>query len=256
MHIFELFVNAVKEEARYKINLIGGILALLILYSLQLVFFDVISLLVTSDDINTNWLVIFFMTYALGGLIVNFFSSAIAGFFRHLTQGKLDTLLVRPINFFVLVLFRWCQTYYLLVALFLIAICMILNTIDLEPFLASPVNAFLYLLVLIAGVMANVAFILVFNSFSFITQRQMPVDYIYSSISTFSLLPATFYSKTVLYFLLTAFPMIVFASVALDALHNGLTQLVFIFLLVVSITSFFVIKIVRGQFNRFDSIGG
>lgn len=256
MHIINLFKNAVKEEARYKINLLGGVLALLTLYSLQLVFFDVISSFVPADEINGNWLLIFFMSYALGGLLVNFFSSAITGFFRQLTQGKLETLLVRPINLFVLILFRWCQVYYLLVALLLVVICILSNKIDFQPFFFSLTNTVLYLLVLVAGVAASIAFILAFNSFSFITQRDLPIDYIHSSIFTFALLPATFYSKIVLYFLVAALPMIVFASVALDALYNGVTLFVSVFLLVVSVTLFFVIKIVYALFNRFDSIGG
>lgn len=73
MHIINLFKNAVKEEARYKINLLGGVLALLTLYSLQLVFFDVISSFVPADEINGNWLMIFFYVICIGRLVCEFF---------------------------------------------------------------------------------------------------------------------------------------------------------------------------------------
>ncbi|WP_212798638.1 ABC-2 family transporter protein [Pseudomonas sp. St316] len=248
--------NAAKEEARYKINLLGGVLALVTLYSLQFIFFDVISAFVATDKINTNWLLIFFMSYALGGLVVSFFSSAIAGFFRQLTQGRIDILLVRPVNLLTLILFRWCQVHYLWSAIFVIIVCAISNKIDPSPFLASAVNSGLYLFVMLTGVVASVTFILALNSFSFITQRDLPVDYIHSSIFTFALLPAAFYSKVLLYFLVAALPMIVFASVALDALFNGLTLFVSVFVMVVFVTFFVAVKKVYSLFRRFDSIGG
>jgi ABC-type uncharacterized transport system permease subunit len=256
MHILKLIKNAVKEEARYKTNMAGSILALVTLYSLQFIFFDVISAFVVAGEINTQWLLIFFVSYALGGLVVSFFSSAIAGFFRQLTQGRIDTLLVRPVNLLVLILFRWCQVHYLWSALLLMAVCVLSNKIDSSPFLANALNTGLYLFVMLTGVVASVTFILALNSFSFITQRDLPVDYIHSSIFTFALLPAAFYSKILLYFLVAALPMIVFASVALDALFNGLTLFVSVFVVVVISTFLIAIRNVYSLFRKFDSIGG
>ncbi|MHC8303784.1 ABC-2 family transporter protein [Pseudomonas sp. PB3P13] len=256
MHILTLVLNAVKEEARYKINLVGAVLALLTLYSLQFIFFDVISSLVDSDKNHTNWLLIFFMSYALGGLIISFFSSAITGFFRQLTLGRVDTLLVRPVNVLVLILFRWSEVHYLLVALLLTALCILSNKIDFFPFAVSAFNTSLYVVALLAGVVAGITFLLGLSSFSFITQRELPVDYIHASVFTFALLPENFYSKALLYFLVAALPMIVFASVALDALYNGLTAFVSIFLCAVVVTSGLVLNVVYRLFNRFDSVGG
>lgn len=256
MRIIHLIRNSMKEDARYKTNLIGGVLALLLLYSLQFIFFDVIGSLVDVDTENTNRLLIFFMSYALGGLVVSFFSSAISGFFRQLTLGRVDALLVRPVNLLVLILFRWCQVHYLLVALLLMTVCIVSDKIDFQPFFNSAINTGLYVVALIIGVGASITFLLALSSFSFITQRDLPVDYIHSSIFTFALLPTNFYSKTLLFLLVATLPMIVFASVALDALYNGLTPFVLIFVLVVCATFLLVIKIVYSLFNRFDSIGG
>lgn len=256
MYIREFIRNSMKEEARYKINFLGGILALLTLYSLQFVFFDVINSLVITEKQNANWLMIFFMTYAVGGLLVSFLSSAIAGFFRQLTQGRVDTLLVRPINLLVLILFRWCQVYYLVVATLLIAICVFSGKVEFFPFFVSAFNTGLYLIALLTGVVASITFILALSSFSFITQRDLPVDYIHSSIFTFALLPANFYSKILLYTLAVTLPMVVFASVALDALYNGATLFVLTFISGVNLAFYGVIRIVYRLFNRFDSIGG
>lgn len=256
MHVLILIRNAAKEAGKYKTNLFGSTLALVTLYTLQFVFFDVISAFVVTDEINTNWLLIFFMSYTLGGLLTSFFSSAIAGFFRQLTQGRIDILLVRPVNLLTLILFRWCQVHYLWSTLLMAVICGLSNKIDFSPFLESPLNSGLYLLVMLTGVVASVTFIMALNSFSFVTQRDLPVDYIHSSIFTFALLPATFYSKILLYFLIAALPMIVFASVALDALFNGLTLFVSAFIMVVTLTFFVTIKHVHNLFRRFDSIGG
>jgi ABC-type uncharacterized transport system permease subunit len=256
MHTFKLIKNAAKEEARYKTNLLGSILALVTLYSLQFIFFDVISAFVVTDAINTNWLLIFFMSYALGGLIVNFMSSAIAGFFRQLTQGRIDPLLVRPVNLLVLILFRWCQVHYLWSALVLMIICGTSNKIDFSPFLENVFNAGLYIFVMLIGVMASITFLLALNSFSFITQRDLPVDYIHSSIFTFALLPSAFYSKILLYFLVVALPMLVFASAALDALYNGITMFVGVFVAVVIYTCLITVRRVYNLFKRYDSIGG
>ncbi|MBK5353003.1 ABC-2 family transporter protein [Pseudomonas sp. TH41] len=256
MHIVDLIKNSIKEEARYKANFLGGILALLTLYSLQFVFFDVINSLVITDKQDANWLMIFFMTYAVGGLLVNFLSSAISGFFRQLTQGRVDALLVRPINLLVLILFRWCQVYYLVVAALLIIICIFSGKIEFSPFFVSIHNTALYLLALLTGVVASITFILALSSFSFITQRDLPVDYIHSSIFTFALLPANFYSKVLLYVLAVTLPMVVFASVALDALYNGATFFVLTFISGVNLAFYGVVLIVYRFFNRFDSIGG
>jgi ABC-type uncharacterized transport system permease subunit len=256
MRVFHLIRNSVREDARYKTNLFGGVLALLLLYSLQFIFFDVIGSLVDADEANANRLLIFFMSYALGGLVVSFFSSAITGFFRQLTLGRVDTLLVRPVNLLVLILFRWCQVHYLLVALLLIVFCVVSNRIDFQPFFNSAFNTGLYIIAMMAGVGASITFLLALSAFSFTTQRDLPVDYIHSTVFTFALLPANFYSKTLLFFLVATLPMIVFASAALDALYNGLTPFVLIYVLVVCAAFLLVIKVVYSLFNRFDSIGG
>lgn len=256
MKIFYLICNSAKEDVRYKTNLIGSVLALLTLYSLQFIFFDVISTLVDSHDASGNRMLIFFMTYALGGLVVSFFSSAIEGFFRQLTLGKIDALLVRPINLYILILFRWCQVHYLVVAALLMVICIASNKIEFQPFFVNVVNSGLYLIVLMSGVVASISFLLLLSSFSFVTQRDLPVDYIHSSLFTFALLPANFYSNVLWAALVVILPMIVFASVALDALYNGLTTFVLIFIFFVWATFVLVIRLVYGFFNRFDSIGG
>lgn len=256
MHLFHLMLNAAKEDIRYRVNFVGEILALLLLYVLQFVFFDVVSSLIDRDKSNGNWLQIFFMTYVLGGLTISFFSAAISGFFRQLTLGRVDVLLVRPVNLLVLILFRWCQLHYLLVALLFFAICVISNTIDFYPFAASVLNTGLYAVALIAGVVAGITFLLGLSSFAFITQRDLPVDYIHASIFTFALLPESFYSKVLLYVLVTTLPMVVFASVAMDVLYNGVTDLFLIFMGVASMAFFLVLKVVYRLFSRFDSIGG
>lgn len=254
--MLNMIMNSVKEETRYKANFLGAILALLTLYSLQFVFFDVISSLVDSDKANANWLLIFFMSYALGGLVASFFRSSITEFFRQLTLGRVDALLVRPFGLLVLILFRWSQVHYLVVAVLLVIICIISGKVDFQPFFVSVFNAGLYMLVLTVGVIANITFLLGLSSFAFITQRDLPVDYIHASIFTFALLPESFYSKILLNVLVGVLPMIVFASVALDALHNGLTSLVMVFVVFVSIAFFLILKLVSKLFKRFDSIGG
>jgi ABC-type uncharacterized transport system permease subunit len=59
MRLFNFVKNSFKEEMRYKTNFFGGVVALLTLYSLQFVFFDVISSLVIRKDDDSNWLLIF-----------------------------------------------------------------------------------------------------------------------------------------------------------------------------------------------------
>jgi ABC-type uncharacterized transport system permease subunit len=256
MSVRNLILNSFKEEARYRTNFIGSILALFTLYSLQFIFFDVIGSLVKPDKADANWLLIFFMSYALGGLVISFFSAGIADFFRQLTLGRVDVLLVRPVNLLVLILFRWCQVSYLLVALLLIVMCIVSGKIDFHSFTVSAVNTGLYVIALMAGVMAGITFLLGLSSFSFITQRELPVDYIHASIFTFALLPEHFYSKTLSYVLVSVLPMIVLASVAMDALYNGLTPFVLTFLFAVSLAFCLALKVVYNLFNRFDSIGG
>jgi ABC-type uncharacterized transport system permease subunit len=256
MHVLNLILNSLKEEARYKANLLGAILALLTLYSLQFIFFDVISSLVHTDKASADWLLIYFMTYAVGGLMVSFFRSAIAGFFRQLTLGRVDALLVRPVNLLVLILFRWSQVHYLLVALLLVIVCIVSNKINFYPFAVSIINTGLYVVALLVGVAASIIFLLALSSFSFITQRDLPVDYIHATTFTFALLPESFYSKSLLYILVAVLPMIVFASVALDVLYNGLTSFFLLFVSIVGVSLFFMLKVVYGLFNRFDSIGG
>ncbi len=59
MSVCNLILNSIKEEARYKANFLGSILALFTLYSLQFIFFDVIGSLVKADKTDANWLLIF-----------------------------------------------------------------------------------------------------------------------------------------------------------------------------------------------------
>lgn len=72
MHFILLMANAMKSELRYKANLLGVLIALVMMYSLQFVFFDVINSLVVLEGKDKNWLLIFFMAYAVGSLVVSF----------------------------------------------------------------------------------------------------------------------------------------------------------------------------------------
>ncbi|MNN33240.1 hypothetical protein D3C81_1469910 [compost metagenome] len=142
------------------------------------------------------------------------------------------------------------------VAVLLLLFCIASEKIDLQPFLTNTTNTALYLLVLIAGVLASVAFLLALNSFSFMTQRDLPVDYIHSSIFTFALLPTTFYSKLLMNFLVATLPMIVFVSAALDALYHGVTLFVITFITISIAQLTFATSLIKKHFKRFDSIGG
>ena len=256
MHFFLLMANAMKSELRYKANLLGVLVALVLMYSLQFVFFDVVNSLVVLEGKDKNWLMIFFVTYAVGSMVVSFFNSAITDFFGALTQGKADMLLVRPINLMTLILFRWCEVYFIIAAVVFLGVCMISGLISFEPLLVSPYHTAIFCGVMVLGVLANLIFLLGLNAFSFVTQRQLPVDYIHLSILNFALLPSTFFSNGLLYVFVTVLPMIVFASVALDGLYNGLTGLVSVYALVVVVCFMGVLKWVRWLFGRFNSVGG
>jgi len=256
MHFILLMANAMKSELRYKANLLGVLIALVMMYSLQFVFFDVINSLVVLEGKDKNWLLIFFMAYAVGSLVVSFFNSAITDFFGALTQGKADMLLVRPISLMTLILFRWCEVYFIIAALVFLGVCVGSGLISFEPLLVNPYRTAIFCGVMVLGVLANLVFLLGLNAFSFVTQRQLPVDYIHLSILNFALLPATFFSKGLLYVFVAVLPMIVFASVALDGLYNGLTGLVSVYALVVVVSFIGVFKWVRCLFGRFNSVGG
>lgn len=256
MHIYLLILNAIKGELRYKANLLGVILAIVLAYSIQFVFFDVINSLVAFEVGDGNWLLVFFVSYAIGSLVVGFFKFAITDFFGELTRGKADVLLVKPISLMVIILFRWCKAYYIIAAILFIGVCLMLGVVRFEPFWKSTFNTGVYLIVMVLGVLANLVFLLALNAFSFLTQRQLPVDYIHLSIFNFALLPSTFYSQGLLHFFVLVLPMVVFASVALDALYHGLTGLVITYGLIVVVCFALVLKMIYRLFARFDSIGG
>lgn len=256
MHFVLLMTNAIRSELRYKANLLGVLVALVLMYSLQFVFFDVVNSLVVLEGKDKNWLMIFFIAYAVGSLVVSFFNSAITDFFGALTQGKADVLLVRPINLMMLILFRWCEVYFIVAAIIFLGVCIGSGLVSIEPMLVSPYRTAIFCGVMVLGVLANLVFLLGLNAFSFVTQRQLPVDYIHLSILNFALLPSTFFSKGLLYGFVMVLPMIVFASVALEGLYNGLTGLVCVYALVVVIGFIGVLKWVGWLFGRFNSVGG
>ncbi len=59
MHFVLLMTNAIRSELRYKANLLGVLVALVLMYSLQFVFFDVVNSLVVLEGKDKNWLMIF-----------------------------------------------------------------------------------------------------------------------------------------------------------------------------------------------------
>ncbi|NBA97157.1 ABC-2 family transporter protein [Pseudomonas sp. R5(2019)] len=253
-NMFVLAIGAARETMVFKVNVVGGVLALIMFYGLQFMFFDVINTFVAVE--GDEWLLLFFMTFSVGSLMVDFFGASITAFFGHVVQGRADALLVRPVSLFSMVLLRESKFTYAVVAL-LIVVAFLVSRVGAEALLfESWTHVVLYFFCLMAGVVASICFLLGVNSIAFITQRELPVDFIHSELSSFGVVPSGFYPTSVFSMLMVFLPMIVFASVAMEALYEGMTWLVCAYFFTVLVLMMATRRVVATLFDSFDSVGG
>jgi len=251
--MFRWIWNCLQSEVRYLFNLTGHVAALGVFYFCQLVFFDVVSSFL-GGGISKSWLFTMLLSYIVVSLVVNFFSASIEGFFQHLSRGLGDPFLVKPVPIWWLLLFRQCKPSYLFV---LVCGCIIVCIYaDLAILIHSPAGSALWGLSLVVGVVANLSFLTMFYSLTFLTQRDMPVDYIHSELSAFAIVPVPFFSTTVTKLLISAFPMLVTASVSANVVGKSDVALFFEFFCIVFFHACASVMLFRSLARRFDGLGG
>ncbi|WAH56854.1 ABC-2 family transporter protein [Pseudomonas silvicola] len=251
--MFKWIWNCLQSELKYLTNLTGHVAALCVFYSCQLIFFDVVSNFL-GGAVSKSWLFIMLLSYVVVSLVVNFFSASIESFFQHLSRGLGDPFLIKPVPMWWLVLLRQCKPSYLYV---LVCVCIIVCVYaDLALLVHPAAGLVLWVLSLVVGVVANLSFLIMFYSLTFLTQREMPVDYVHSELSAFAIVPVPFFSTIITKLLIHAFPLLVSASVSANVLDKGDVGLFFEFLFIVFVHACASVLLFRSLARRFDGLGG
>lgn len=223
-------------------------------YFCQFVFFDVVGGFFEGVGLSQSWFFKLLISYMSISLVVNFFAASIEGFFRCLAKGGIDPLVVKPVSMWVLMLLRECRPSYLIV----LVCCWVAIALFFPEEIVGclSVNLAWWVVSLFVGVAANIAFLIVVNSFTFLGQRELPVDYIHSELSYFALVPVSILSPGISVVVTFILPMVVCASYSATVLSEGVTASFPLFVGVVMLhvlISFFLFRLLA---SRFDGFGG
>lgn len=246
------FANAVRTELQYPFNMAGHLISLALYYWLHAIFFDTIAFISPTLNASNKWIELFLYSYVTVSIGTEVFAASINSFFRSLTRGAADPYLTKPTSLLSLMFFRGAKPSYLII-LGVIGVLMfrgqIIYPLDLVAWAG-------WLAIVALGIAANIFFITALQALSFITQRDLPIEYIHSEISAFAVVPTPFYPEIVSRWLTVALPMLVAASIAANSIEYGYTFTTYAYLtstVFIGIVSYASIKFLAAHYN---SIGG
>jgi ABC-2 type transport system permease protein len=252
--MFHLVRNACLSQIRYRGNVFGYLGILLCSFTLTFTYINAIFQYTSNLAGWTKDQAIFILYVSiLIGMIVDTFDTSIMQFYRTVALGKIDPFLVRPVSLVSIMLLRWCKPVNLFLIVFLLALWPIFDLHTLRSPLDWVVGGF----GIIFGAVSVLLVFSVLSLITFLSQRQIPTDFIVSELYRLTPFPISLFPNgPVRLCLFLVLPMIFSASAPSAALVNGdysgVTALTVgdIFLGIASVAGFKVL------YQKFDFIGG
>jgi ABC-type uncharacterized transport system permease subunit len=189
------------------------------------------------------------------GLVCGTFFDSIEHFFRVLHEGQVEPHLVVPATLAAVMFLRWCNPVKLAIAALLIGFGPLLPFATVFADMRAP-GFWLYWLVVLIAVLANIAFFLLLHLPTFFGMRVPPADYIHSEVQQMSILPAGLFPSHALSALLLCVPVAFGASIAAHASQSGADRPVLMFIAGAGLLIAGCVVSTRRALRQFDSLGG
>jgi len=248
---------SLKSNATLKVDFAGFMFVTLLIFGFRYTYFGVFFQEVDNlGGWEEKYIYLLFTLSIIMTLLSNSFTYSIHKYFDDVHKGKIEAYLVKPTPQYQVLLFRGVNVSNLLL-FFMLGISWIiylymqghLNGISAWYF-TSCVGLFFI------GVLVNISFVVSFESLTFITARNMPIDYIHSELNRLTQVPASLFDIKTMGTLLALLPMVFSCSVIIQFIRDGFgfpVQLYLCFALIQIVGSALIFRKLQ---QSFDSHGG
>ncbi|MCC8463665.1 MULTISPECIES: ABC-2 family transporter protein [Photorhabdus] len=212
MKTISLFIKMnIKRQLAYKKNLFGEFILSSSYYLIQFIFIDQVSSLsegiggYKKEDFH-----LIFLVFILLGVAISIFTHSIEEFFNKVASGRIEPYLVKPISIWVLILFGWSKPLNIIMFIFLAFFALSFSSLPMVT--KDAIQWAEFIVSIICMFIINLSFFIIFNFFTFISHRKMPVDYFHEMIYELSIVPVNFFPHGLVKYFLFALPMAFSAS--------------------------------------------
>ncbi|MBY5983223.1 ABC-2 family transporter protein [Halomonas sp. DP5Y7-2] len=242
------------SQLRYPANIVGFVLISLFIFGFRFLFID--SLFEHSHQIG-GWselemTTLVIMTIDISLLTAPFYAS-INRFFLLVAKGEIEPFLMRPLSIPCLMALRWMQPAGFVLMLLLTPLCYwSLN----NPPTLSHLQILATLCAATLSVIGNLLVLTLLHLITFIIQRSVDADFIYSELYRFALIPPSVFSRRMGGHVLLLVPLLLSASAPAAILARGDYLWLGWQAVGVAITACIVAIAFRAAYRRFDGLGG
>ena len=240
--LYVLLRGAAAEQLTYRFDLLSNLLLMAAYYGIQLLFFNrVFDLSASLGGWTREDVYLVFFIYLIIMLSVEMVASSVNRFFYFVHLGTAEPFLVKPCGVVSIMLLRWSQPAFAVVAILIVAIVVSLGAAnsleisatanlhngsmdDVSVWKSEALRRYTgFGIGIAAGWIANLSLVILLNTITFVIQRQIPVDYIHGELGRLSILPTDLFPRHAFISLMITIPM-VFAASAPVAFLKGDTQ--------------------------------
>jgi ABC-2 type transport system permease protein len=214
--------NSVVREMGFKVNFLLWIFVELLWFALQLTFVAVLYLHTEHIGTWTKWQVVMLMgaSHLIQQLFTAVFLINCTGLSEHIRTGRLDFMLLLPVNTRFLVSFRQVDLGSLVNACSAVAVMVYAGQqLDLAP---SPTQVLGFLLLMTMGVLIHYSLMFALSTISFWTVRAQGIVWSYYNLFNIARLPDEAVRGPFRAFFTFALPMLLVANVPVKLVVNKL----------------------------------
>ena len=252
--LFDFLRRSFSSHLAYRANLFGHVAVLIFTYGTRLLVLG--GLFQYTNNLagwtQTEATLLLYVTL-LAGLSADIFDVSVLQFYRQVALGTIQPFLTKPVNPYILMLARWSKPSSFIVLLVFLPLSFFffydLPTLPVHHWL-------LFFLTFCCGVICNVIFVSLLSMSTFIIQRTLPVEYIYSEVFRLCPYPLNIYPKASLGVLVFTIPSIFCASLPAYVLLRGGIDFAVIFLLATIFLTIAHHFSFRFMMRRYESFGG
>ena len=215
------------------------------------------QLLSFKADFSTKipeYLILIFFVFSILSLSINIFSSSIYSFFKTVSKGNIEPLLVKPTSIYETIFLKHTKplniVLIILISTFIFYTTKIFS-IDVELMVWTK-----FALAIFCSFILNILFIFILNLLTFVTGRFLPIDYIHEEVYSLSIVPISLYPKGVLKYLIMILPIGISASFPVFILEKDNNFLLTLFISITLISLLITIYLFKKAFKNFNGLGG
>lgn len=252
--LFYIIAN-IKRQCAYTTNLIGELFLSISYILIQFIFIEQITSYsgglgsYSKEEVN-----LIFTVFVLLGLMLSIFTNSIESFFEKVSEGGIEVYFTKPLSIWMIIIVGWCKPLNILNFLFTLVFA--LNFVSLPELSSQNLNWFDFFLSIVCVFFINISFFMIFNFFTFITSRKMPVDYFHEMIFELSFIPISIYPSSIVKWMLFIVPVAFSASLPVSLLLNKNEWSITYLIASTALTFLLAVLTYKKTFNQFNGLGG